>query len=82
MSSDYIYWYDTKNVEFQSVILVRQGNNDNLQREQALFDSIAFIGKIENKYAREKGTQVYLLSKPRYSVNDLLEAELKDRLND
>jgi Dolichyl-phosphate-mannose-protein mannosyltransferase len=79
MSSDYINWYDIEKLEFKNVVLVKEAHNEiNLQRERALFDSIAYIGEIKNPYAREHGSRVYLLTKPRYSINDILEKELQN----
>jgi len=83
MSSDYLNWYDIEKLEFKSVVLVKGEWDDdiNRERERALFDSVAYIGEIKNKYAREKGTRVYLLTQPKYSINDVLEKEIQKLKN-
>ena len=81
MNSDYINWYDLEKLEFKSVVLVKGEWDDdlNIEREKALFDSVAYIGEIINKYAIEKGTRVFLLTKPKYSINNILEKEIQER---
>jgi hypothetical protein len=48
-------------------------------REQAFFNEISLIGKIQNQYAREVGTSVYLLKGAKVSINNILREEIESR---
>jgi hypothetical protein len=52
------------------------------RKEQPLFESVKIVGKIENRYARENGTHIYLLQNAKapimhYFVEDI--AKVKKR---
>jgi hypothetical protein len=48
-------------------------------RERPWFQSVELVGAIENPYAREKGTKVYLLKGAKRSISKILEEEIKKR---
>ena len=83
MNVDYINWYPLDEMEIKNVILVKESNDKdkNRERERAFFDSVMLIGEITNKYAREKGTRIYLLKGARQSVNSILAEEIRKRKN-
>lgn len=83
MNADYINWYPFDNMEIQNVILVQESSDTdrNREREKSLFEKITFIGKIENKYAREVGTSVYVLQGAKQSINAILKQEIQARKN-
>ncbi len=82
MHADYIYWYPLEEMEVRDVILVKNwwDEDPGREREKALFDNVFKIGEIQNPYARERGTAVYLLKGARGSVNDVLREEIGRRL--
>jgi len=83
MNADYIYWYPLDKFEIKHIILVK-GINDtdkNRLKEQPLFENVSLIGEIENKYAREAGTRVYLLQGAKQSVNEILRDEINDAIS-
>lgn len=56
--------------------------NDELGEDvQALFADIKVIGKIENPYAREYGTTVYLCQKPRQNFSELWKRRVQEVLS-
>jgi hypothetical protein len=73
-TNDYIDWVNL-NREIQTVIRVKSAENIEVTRDNALFNSVAYVGKIENSYARENGTQITLLSKPKVDIAKLLRRE-------
>lgn len=83
MNADYINWYPLDEMEILNVILVKEADDDdkNREKERGLVESITLVGEIENKYAREKGTRVYLLKGAKQSVNDILREEIRKRKN-
>ena len=56
-NTDYIYWIP-KMKRIKNVIFVGNKPDDKILE---MFSEIKFIGKVENEYAREKGTSIYLL---------------------
>lgn len=73
-TNDYINWINL-NREIQTVIRVKSAENIDFTRDNALFKSVAHVGGIENTYAREKGTQITLLSNPKVDIAKLLRRE-------
>lgn len=83
MNADYINWYPLDEMEIKNVILVKEGSDPDINREKEmhLFKTISFVGEIENKYAREYGTRVYLLKGAKQSINKILQEEILKRKN-
>ncbi|NLM68221.1 MAG: glycosyltransferase family 39 protein, partial [Enterococcus sp.] len=83
MSADYINWYPLETMDIKNVILVKEASDsDNTrEKEKSLFENVFFIGKIENEYAREKATKVYLLKGAKQSINEILLNEIEERKN-
>lgn len=77
-TDDYINWIAIKNPIY-TMIRVKGTDNPDLSKEKALFESVITVAKIETSYAREKGTEIIILSKPRADVKFLLEQEIKKR---
>ena len=51
------------------------------QKEKPLFDSTTIVGKIENPYAREKGTTIYFLKGVKTNINSIIAKEIAERKN-
>ena len=81
MNADYINWYPLDKMEIKNVILVKESTDldINREREMPLFEEITLVGQINNKYAREKGTKVYLLKGSKQSINEILKEEIQER---
>ncbi len=82
LNADYIYWYPLDRFEIKHVILVKSitDTDPNRLEERPLFENVSLIGEIENKYAREAGTKVYLLQGAKQSVNEILRVEIDNAL--
>lgn len=72
-NADYINWMNLDHT-ITTIISVKETADpaELLVNEKKLFSSIRLIGKIENKYAREFGTGIYILSMPKLPVNTAL----------
>ncbi len=81
MNADYINWFPLTTKEIKHVILVQEINDDdkNRTREKQFFKTVLLTGTIENPYAREQGTNIYLLKDATTSINKILEQEIRDR---
>jgi hypothetical protein len=77
MNADYINWIPLDE-EIKNIILVQNADDDDKERkkEQPLFKKIVLTGKIENQYARERGTSIYMLLDARVSINKILESDI------
>ncbi len=82
MNADYINWYPLDNFEIKNVIMVKEYPYDDKTREKekALFEKGTYIGEIKNKFAREKGTQVFLYENAKVSINSILKKEIRERI--
>jgi hypothetical protein len=75
-NADYIDWIDL-NTPTYTVIRVKELKHKNNTQDEALFEDVKHVQVIESTYAREKGTQISVLSNPKMDVNQLLMQELK-----
>lgn len=80
MNADYINWFKLDQ-PIKHVILIQRADDDDPDRkkEQPYFESIERVGQINNPYAREKGTSIYVLKNAKVDVNEILRKEIKER---
>ena len=57
-NTDYIYWLPRMK-RIKNIVLVGKEPDKNILK---LFTSVTLVGTVENEFAREKGTKIYLLS--------------------
>ena len=79
MNADYINWFPLEE-EIENVILIQSADDDDPDRnkEKPLFKEIRRTGKIENNYAREAGTSVYVLLGAKTSINEILKKDIAE----
>ncbi|WP_121355280.1 glycosyltransferase family 39 protein [Flavisolibacter nicotianae] len=79
-NADYVNWMPLEK-PIQNVILVKEVDDEDSsrQKEQPLFQRILQTGSIENPYAREKGTKIFLLEGAKIDVNERLRMEIQSR---
>jgi hypothetical protein len=82
LKADYIDWFDLS-TKINNIILVQDASDTDQgrEREKPYFRQIRFIGEIEDSYAREKGTRIYLLENAKVDVNKILAQDIRDRKN-
>lgn len=73
-TDDYINWVNLDR-EIKTVIRVKEAKNLTSTRDLSLFNTVVRVGEIENEFAREKGTQIILLSEPKLDLAKLLRTE-------
>lgn len=73
-TDDYINWVNL-NREIKTIIRIKEAKNINFTRDLSLFKNIVHVGKVENKFAREKDTQLILLREPKIDLAKLLKTE-------
>lgn len=73
-NTDYDKWVNL-NDEIKTVIRVKTAKNLNNTRDLSLFGSINEVAQIENKFARENGTRIIILSNPKVDLTKLLREE-------
>ncbi len=76
-NADYKYWFNLQ-ADITTVISVKTAHNEDLQNkgDHSLFNKIVLAGKIENKFAREKGTCIFLMTGPKTSINNIIQERL------
>lgn len=79
-NADYINWYKSEPVI--RIIRIKEYHDDptRLQGEYALFKQVYLAGQIDNKYAREYKTEIYILEQPKADIRKFLEAERAELL--
>jgi hypothetical protein len=77
--ADYMDWCNL-DTEIRHVILIQNADDDDPERvkEQPMFESVTHVGGIKNKFAREYGTQIYVLKNAKVSINDVLKGDLEN----
>lgn len=73
-NTDYDKWVNL-NDEIKTVIRVKTAKNLDNTRDLSLFGSINEVAQIENKFARETGTRIIILSNPKIDLAKLLREE-------
>jgi hypothetical protein len=73
-TDDYINWVNL-DTEIKTVIRVKEAKNIKSTRDLSLFNHVMIVGKIENEFARDKGTQIILLTEPKLDLAKLLRTE-------
>ena len=62
MEGDYYTWFVQYHKEIKNVVLIKTAHTEiDLENEKLFFKSILLISKVENIYAREQGTSIYIL---------------------
>lgn len=81
MNADYINWFPLNKMEIRNVILVKETEDDDKDRtrEKQFFKTVVKCAVVQNIYAREKGTAVYLLSDATTPINKILQQEIMKR---
>ena len=71
-------------VEIKNIILIQFSDDDdkNREKEKPLFQSVALTGKLENPFAREYGTSIYLLKDAKVPINHFLIEDIKEEMKD
>jgi hypothetical protein len=79
-NADYINWIHLAK-EIRNIILVQEPNDDDSARtrERPWFEKIELTGEINNPYAREEGTKIYLLQGAKININKIIEEEIEKR---
>jgi hypothetical protein len=76
--ADYMDWCNL-DAEIRHVILIQNADDDDPERvkEQPMFETVTRVGGIKNKFARECGTQIYVLKNAKISINEILKEDLR-----
>lgn len=81
MNADYINWFPLDQKELKNVILIKDtGDKDkDRTREKKFFRTVMLADQIDNIFAREKGTAIYMLKDATTSINQILREEIAER---
>lgn len=76
-NADYKYWFNLED-DITTVISVKCADNEDIANkgDSLLFEKIVLTGKIENPFARESGTSIFLMTGPKTSINAILKERL------
>ncbi|MEJ5963538.1 glycosyltransferase family 39 protein [Pedobacter immunditicola] len=76
-NADYKYWFNLKD-DITTVISVKCAANEDIENrgDSLLFEKIVLTGKIENPFARESGTCIFLMTGPKTSINAIIKERL------
>lgn len=79
-NADYINWMPLQQ-PIKDVIQVKDYTDEDSTRtrEKSLFEKVTLVGRIENEYAREHGTRIYLLQGAKTNINALIQQEIDER---
>lgn len=79
-SADYIDWFPPASVEIKNIVMVKDtwDTDTARKRERQFFETVELTGKIENRYAREYGSAIYLLLNANTSISAILHREIAE----
>ena len=79
-NADYINWFPDE-LNYTNAIFVKETDDDDRDRarERTLFKSIVMFDSIQNPFARENGTRIYILRNETGNANNLLKQEILSR---
>lgn len=82
MNADYINWFDFSE-PFMNLIMVKDiwDKDSNRTREKAFFEKVELKDSITHRFAREKGTRVYVLTKAKIDIRPILKEEIAKKLS-
>lgn len=77
-NADYINWFRLDK-KIKHIILLQYADDDDPERtkEKPWFDTIYVAGKINNPFAREFGTTIYVLKNATVDINKIIEGEIR-----
>lgn len=76
-NTDYDKWVNLAD-EIKTVIRIKEVENLSDSRDLSMFNKAVEVGKIENEFAREKGTGIFLLSDPKIDLAKILREKRAD----
>lgn len=80
LNADYIDWFELS-TKINNIILIQEESDTDKgrEKEKPYFERIRLIGEVEDPYAREKGTRIYLLENAKVDVNKILAQDIHDK---
>ncbi|MEA5401928.1 glycosyltransferase family 39 protein [Arcicella sp. DC2W] len=84
-NADYINWFPPLDkTVIKNIILIEDSDDDdkNREKERPLFQSVTLTGKIENHFAREYQTSIYLLKDAKVPINHFLVEDIEEEMKD
>lgn len=80
LNADYIDWFELS-TKINNIILIQEESDTDKgrEKEKPYFERIRLIGEVEDPYAREKGTRIYLLENATVDVNKILAQDIHDK---
>ncbi|HEU4903234.1 MAG TPA: glycosyltransferase family 39 protein [Flavisolibacter sp.] len=81
-NADYINWMPLEKPIKNAILVKDVDDSDSARSEEIpLFDRVMLAGRIENPYAREVGTRIYLLQGAKINVNQRIQEEIDSKSN-
>ncbi len=79
LNADYIYWIPLHK-PIKNVIRVKDIYDRETDRsdEKKMFEKVYLFGRIENEFAREKGTSIYVFENARINVNAIIQKDIDE----
>ncbi|WP_338841149.1 glycosyltransferase family 39 protein [Flavobacterium ginsenosidimutans] len=81
-NADYVNWFDL-NIQYKNLIRVKEfdENNEELKETSPYFESAAIGVRIDNQFAREYGTTIFVFTNAKININKRLEQEINEEKN-
>lgn len=80
-NADYINWLPLDKPIVNAIMVKEYYDEDSARtKERPLFDTVRLAGELTNRFAREKGTRIYLLKGAKADINKRLADERKERM--
>ena len=80
MNADYINWFDFSH-DYKNIIMIKDiwDLDKNRKREKAFFKEVELADSITSRFAREKGTRIYVLKGALLDIRPILKKEIASK---
>ncbi|KUJ62180.1 glycosyl transferase [Flavobacteriaceae bacterium CRH] len=78
-NADYVNWFNL-NIQYKNLIRIKtfEKNSNEFKETSPYFKTSSIVGEINNKYAREYKTTIFVFTEAKVNINQRIEQEIKE----
>jgi hypothetical protein len=80
-NADYINWFDLTKSYTNLIVVFDDNSQKQVEKISPYFQSVFLVASIENPYAREFGTKIYLFLNAKIDINNMIRQKIHEEKN-